>query len=150
MTKPNIMKCNLHKLRAMLPCLPLWKSCNNLCMGCSEGFHILYSIKMNVHEHWMRVTCSKPLTSFCIHTQKRKQLSSIPWRTSTQRKAVDTHIQKKKQLPCTQKRTIGYHADTVNNKLPSSHREKRSCHMPTHTQAYTIHPKKNKQRRTSI
>ena len=123
---------------------------HGLRWGCSEGFHILYLIKMNVHEHWMRVTCSKPLTSFCIHTQKRKQLSSIPWRTSTQRKAVDTHIQKKKQLPCTQKRTIGYHADTVNNKLPSSHREKRSCHMPTHTQAYTIHPKKNKQRRTSI
>ena len=129
---------------------------HGLRWGCSEGFHILYLIKMNVHEHWMRVTCSKPLTSFCIHTQKRKQLSSIPWRTSTQRKAVDTHIQKKKQLPCTQKRTIGYHADTVNNKLPSSHRENRvvTCphihkHIPytqrrtsREEQAYNIHTEK--------
>ena len=31
------------------------------------------------------------------------------------------------------KRPSGYHADTVNNQLPSSHREKSSCY--THTQA---------------
>ena len=37
MTKPNIVKRSLHKSRVMLPCLPLWKSCNNLCMGCSEA-----------------------------------------------------------------------------------------------------------------
>ena len=78
-----------------------------------------------------------PYKSLHIHTQKRKQLPSIPWRTSTQRKAVDTHKQRKKQLPCTHKRTIGYHADTVNKQLPSSYREKSSCHIPTHAQAYT-------------
>ena len=37
MTKPNIVKCNPHKSQAVLPCLPSWKSCNNLCMGCSEA-----------------------------------------------------------------------------------------------------------------
>ena len=111
---------------------------HGLRWGCSEDFHILYLIKMNVHEHWMRVTCSKPLTSFCIHTQKRKQLSSIPWRTSTQRKAVDTHIQKKKQLPCTQKRTIGYHADTVNNKFITilTQRKAQLSHAHTYTSIY--------------
>ena len=42
------------------------------------------------------------------------------------------------------KRPSGYHADTVNNQLPSSHREKSSCY--THTQAFTNTPERRTNR----
>ena len=96
----------------------------------------------------------QPLMSFCIHTQKRKQLPSIHWKTSISHphkegQAVDMHIQRKKQLTwCTKDQAVTM--QTVNNQLPSSHREKSSCYTHTHAQAFTNTPwKKNKQRRTS-
>ena len=92
----------------------------------------------------------QPLMSFCIHTQKRKQLPSIHWKTSfyfsfTQRRTSSWHAYTKEEaVNMVHKTPSGYHADTVNNQLPSSHREKSSCY--THTQAFTNTPERRTNR----
>ena len=73
-----------------------------------------------------------------IHTLKNIYFSF------TQRRTSSWHAYTKEEaVNMVHKRPSGYHADTVNNQLPSSHREKSSCyththkHLPTHPERRT-------------